>query len=502
MIFVSPTWLWGLLPWVGMVVYLFTARGRASVVPFLSLWGQATRPARQRDWRMPPLHLLLMLLTLLLTVLAAANPARLTGAGMSEPVSIVLDRGLTTAARERPGLALHGLIDRCAEALGPIDGRVVLISVPGERVELAGSDWVNAARAMAPTVIDTRLEQVVADQLRKTSGPVIVLSDQQLTISDLRIVQFRPGNSAPAVAITLFAARAVPSPSVMVRLENHSKMKTVQLLIHWGTQTLQREVTLTPTGTAQDLFFEMPANLDSGDTIEAELQNAAAEDAWGRAYLVRQSPGIRLSIESDLPASVQKLAGVYTKDRPAADDALLVFIRAASSDVLHKDGWEKTAGMWVSDEPGETGLTADLVRPHAITRNVNAWPFSESSSSAPAGFVPLVSAGKNDLVAVRDEPARQVWVSGDFRQWEKQIAFVVFFANALEWIVQQKQQYAAVEPAMLGSGWQSIQPVKVPWKIEPGEWPGVYRSEQGKKVAVNAGQLPSVKAAGNREEIL
>ena len=68
----------------------------------------------------------------------------------------------------------------------------------------------SASLGGAPTAIAVNLDQTVTDCLRQTRGLVVVLSDQHLSTSDPRIVQIVPDAPAPAVAITLLAARALP----------------------------------------------------------------------------------------------------------------------------------------------------------------------------------------------------------------------------------------------------------------------------------------------------
>jgi hypothetical protein len=132
-----------------------------------------------------------------------------------------------------------------------------------------------------------------------------------------------------------------------------------------------------------------------------------------------------------------------------------------------------------------------VVVPHAVTRNVNHWP-SAGVAPLPAGFVPVVSVGNAVVAAVHEDGVRQVWVNADLREWEKTPDFVVFFANALDWMAGKDQSYTSVAPAALGAGFDVVKGGNGP--ATPGEWPGVYRSPMGRLIAVNAGDFPKLSA--------
>jgi len=244
----SPIWLWALLPWGAAVVYLWINRGRSAVVPFLRFWKGSATITRHRGWRRPPIFILLVLMALLLAIVAAAQPVWRGGSALTGDVSIVLDCGSTMARPGSNGKPFRGMIDRCETTLGPVGGKVSINPVPGQQVVVAGSAWAATARTMSPTLIATRLDQTVADQLRQTRGCVVVLSDQKLAISNSRIMQIVPDKPVPEVAIIRLAARSRPHPQVMIRLENRSLMKSIRLRVSSGDVKSDREVTLGSIG--------------------------------------------------------------------------------------------------------------------------------------------------------------------------------------------------------------------------------------------------------------
>jgi hypothetical protein len=501
MVFETPIWLWGLLPWTAVVVYLFTGHGRVTNVPFLRFWKSSATVAPRRAFRLPPIFIWLVLIALLLTILAGAGPALHIAAKSLSGVTIVLDCGSTMARPAVDGKPFRNAIDRCSKQLGQFAGRVSIFPVPGDQKECAGDDWQTTASRIPLTAMAVDLHQTVLDRLRQTTGPVVVLSDQQLNMSNARLmprliprliprltprlIQISPDPPAPAVAITLLAAVAQPRPQVMVRLENHSVKTTVRLRITSGKASIDRQISLKPATQSQDEFFDLPG---VDQIISAEIIDADPNDPWHKAYLVRQSSGVRVVGVGELPESVVRMIAVYTRDRPAAGDAPALLV---SDHALN----DQQTGIWI-DQTGAVAASSSstpMVAASPITTDVQSWPGSAGQTMAvPADFVPVVWIDGSAVVAVRDQPSRQILVRGDFKTWEKTPDFVVFFANAFGWLAGNQSQYAAISPAALGQGWSSTDASHA-----PGTWPGVYRSDTGSITAVNAGTYPSEPLAND-----
>jgi hypothetical protein len=480
MLFFSPIWLWGLLPWTAVVIYLLTGRGRAVVVPFLGFWRASATVSHSAAWRVPPVFVLLMLLAMLLAVLAAAEPGYRSAAGIAGDVSIVLDCGASMARPGAGGEPFRGVVDRCAKMLGPVAGRVSITPVPGQRVETTGADWVAAAKRFSPTAIPVNLDQPVTDCLRQTRGLVVVLSDQHLTISDPRLVQIVPDVPAPAVAITRLAARSQPRPQVMVRLENHSELQSVRVIVKSGANSVARQIQLKPNGNSQDEFFDLPA---VDQFVTAEVDPHLRLDPWSKAFLVRQSAGIRLAVIGDVPAAVRRMVAVYSRDRSANAEAADVFV----SD--HPPG-ENQPGVWIDGSPGDEATGAVDAVPNAITKDIAAWPAKGVRGSVPPDYSAVVSVGGNPMVAVRDDSVRRVWIRADLKDWVKTVDFVSFFANVFDWIPEADRHETSVPPEILGGDWKSVHGSAKPPAIPTGAWPGEFRSDAGEVLAVNAGNYP------------
>jgi hypothetical protein len=475
MYFESPIWLWGLLLWIAVVMDLLIGRGRLAVVPFLPFWKGAVVTSGKRSWSMPPISVLLMLLALLLAVVAAADPAYRGSASAKQDITVVLDCG-STMARPGSGELFRGVIDKANNELGPVTGRVSIVAVPGQRVDSNGANWVAAAGAMSPTAIVVHLDQVVADELHQARGPIVVLSDQPLHISDSRIIQIVPDAPIPNVAITQLAARLLPHPQVMIGLENHSDLRFAHIIVTSGSVKIERQIVLK---NRQDEFIDLPG---LNTWITAELDQQPSSSPWSKAFLVRQSAGVQLSVLGDVPVPVKHMAEVYSKDRPAQPGSPNVFISDRLLPV-------RQAGIWVESVLDADAVGSATALPHTVTRNVKTWPTRGKSGNAPSGFKPVVTLGEDPIVAVRESPAHQLWIRADLSGWEKTPDFVIFFANALDWIADADQQYTSTSPTLLGTDWKSANGVG---RVPTGAWPGLFHSESGTWLAVNAGKYPSV----------
>src|ERR1022692_3303540 len=76
MFFTSPIWLGLLIPWGGLVLWLFRGRLQTRGVPFLNLWEResAVNPRPKRAWILPPAAMVAMLAGVFFAVIGAAGP--------------------------------------------------------------------------------------------------------------------------------------------------------------------------------------------------------------------------------------------------------------------------------------------------------------------------------------------------------------------------------------------------------------------------------------------
>src|SRR5437588_12102631 len=109
MFLLSPLWLLGLLPWLGVTIWMLWGRHRGTLVPFVALWrGPVPVRRARRSMERPPLGVALALLAVLLSLCAAARPGVRWRTGTRSNLALIVDRGLTMSAGGENGLGIRG----------------------------------------------------------------------------------------------------------------------------------------------------------------------------------------------------------------------------------------------------------------------------------------------------------------------------------------------------------------------------------------------------------
>ncbi len=386
----------------------------------------------------------------------------------------------------------QALLARCADLLESEDrdATVTLIAVPGSTVETSRSRWLSSARKLPPTAVDTRdlLNEAVAETLRRSSGPVIVLSDQpvQSALGD-RMIQIAPAEPRRNTGIDTLAARQGERRQVMVRLVNDSAAKSVRLRVRSGAVTMERDVSLTKKSV--DTFFDLPS-LDQivSAEIESDDDDVPADNA---AWLVRQPRGARIDVAGDVSNDVRRFAAIYAAQRPG-------FTRIMVTGATLPAG--QVGLQLVPTKSGRAVISSPLTTvANAITQNVIAWPDAAAAVSEPPGYQVLVRRDGKPLVAVTRNGPRQVWVNLNETDWTGTIDFVVFFSNVFDWLRGGGvEEFTSISPTLLDPEWKRLPGKPRPAGVAAGLWPGVYQSDGGKPLAVNARPLalPSVVDPG------
>jgi hypothetical protein len=141
---------------------------------------------------------------------------------------------------------------------------------------------------------------------------------------------------------------------------------------------------------------------------------------------------------------------------------------------------------------------------HPLTANVEDWStlLGGEALKPPegAGWRRLVwSGGGADtparvLLAVREEPVKQVWAAYNDR-FAASVSFVVFWTNTFNWLGGGGGSFAGAMPRRLGSEWRMLDGADAPTGVVAGYWPGVYRRGPADTLAVNAGRVVIEKAS-------
>jgi len=488
MTFAAPLWLVGLLPLSVVIVYLLWGRRRQEEVPFLDLWlGPVKGPRPRRRFAAPPVALTLAIGAMVLAVVGAARPAWV-GGGRTETVTVVLDRGATMSAGHRIAKTASAVASAlAAEGSPPVD----VVLVPGGEADSGTSPtWAARAGQIGPTALDTTaaLDGVVARSIGQGAGLVIVATDRNVAGPSERLVRAWPSTPVHNAGIVLLAARAEPRAQVMVRIRNAGGPDRRELRVaSAGGEVVQTiDLPRSPEET-RDYFLDPEA---VGDVVKVELRGGddfAGDDA---AWLVREGAAPRIEPRGDLPPELRRMIDVYASANvPGADAPAAPVVRDASALAPTSAGVVLAEASSVAPD----GVPAD-VRPHPVTRDTR-WSFRSPVRLAapPAGeWTVVVAVGGRPAVAVREAPARQVWVGVDSDEWARTPEYVVFWANVFDWLGGGQTRYVGHAPARLEGRWT---PVELAGGVQPaggeaGLWPGLYRREgDGALRAVNAGDV-------------
>ncbi|MDB5289061.1 MAG: uncharacterized protein JWL69_302, partial [Phycisphaerales bacterium] len=428
MLFSAPIWLLGLVPWGAVSLWLLWGRRRKTPVPFLELWrGPALQRPAKSAFQPPAVSLALAMLAMFIAILAASGPSvAMLGSSAREPVTIIVDRGMSMSASSGGVPRFQGLAQARAKDISVTLGAMTsvdLIDLPGGDVRRSNAgNWAGAVERLAPTAIDTQdsLRQAVRDRLASTTSPVIVLSDRPLGIDDPRLVQIAPETKVENVGIAALSANQTPSPQVMVRVRNDSGRAAAQVKVSSDGQSVERTVDLPPGGGERDYFFDLPR---LGEVVEAALVAGDDQPADDRAWLVREGSFPRIELRSPVSAELRRMIDVYSRSRPPTDSSRRVAIVNSGAD-LPSDAPAVIVALTGAERAKGSLSTAD----HPITRDVDwsALPKDLAvAGESPSGWTAVVSVDGRIIAAARSQPARQVWVGFDPGAWAATPDYVV-----------------------------------------------------------------------------
>jgi hypothetical protein len=461
MSFGAPIWLLGLVAWGVVAIYLMRGRWERVGVPYLNLWPrEGIAPSSRRARRLPP-RVAALLAAALLAIVAAGGP-RAGHSGISRPVTLILDRGITMSVRRgtqrRFQTVAGNAADEILNILGP--GMMRLVVVPGGDARIVDrSAWTDGLTYLDPTAADTQaaLGAAAREALLDSQAIVIVLSDRRINVDDPRLVRITPQDQLTNIGIAALAVRAEPAPQAMVRLDNDSPLGRATLRVSGAAGPVA--VDLPPRGGAKNYFVDLRT---AGPEVEAAVRPGGNIEADDRAWVVRSQSSARLQVGCALPPEVQRMVEVYGKDRPPGEESATVPISANDS-----------SGPAVQIAPADTPLPQGQVQLESspITDGLDWSAVAGDGRIAvqrpDASWRAVASVTGQVLAAVREQPARQVWVGFRSAAWAGTPDFVLFWSKAFDWVGGGQDAYLSTTV-----GNEEL-------------WPGVYR-RAGHRIAVNA----------------
>lgn len=488
----TPIWLWLLVPWAVVTVWMLRARGREVGVPFVMLWreARAVAPVR-RGIRLPSAGVLLLLGAMLLAIVAAGQPA-IRGVGDVPPFTLIVDRGAGVADRPAGGWA--ELAERLADQPG-LSRRVRLVVVPGDAAIATDLDQLGAILdRMTPTALATgeMLQSAAATALRDSDQPVIVVTPRAIDLDHPRLAVLHPPAGLGTAAIAHLAYRHDPRPQVMVRVMNQSIHSHVRLRVDVEGNAIERVIDLPGSGEARSYFVDVPgarsddaaaADATSAGVVFAELRMEDDSSADNRAWLVRDGAWPRIEPADPLPPAIDRMIAIYTAARPPGRDAPVVLISRQPLD-------DRVAGVVLPQATRRMDTPAMAAVAHPVMEKVTFDAIQSvrvTDAPLPEGFAVILSADDQPVIAVRDQPTRQVWIGMETAALADQPMFVVLWANVLRWAGGDGVRYTSDRPRTLGADWRRIAPEGLAADVQPGWVDGVYRDVDGRRVAINGG---------------
>jgi hypothetical protein len=454
----SPFWLLFLIPWAALVYWLLAGQRHRVAVPFLELWGNAASPQKiKRTIQPPPVAIACALIALLLSILGAASPiVRTRGAGLQ--AILIVDRSSLMAAHPLPEIHFAD----------------VMMVPPWPGLLSDGSNWQSAP----PSAIKTGdlVRAAMAQAMIDTPLPVAVLSDQDIPTENSRVIQIARAEPIQNVDIVHLAASSQPHAQLMVRIRNQSSLKSAELVVTTNGQSITHPIDLPAQDGEQNYFIDLPA---LGDTVEAKLNAADDLPADNVAWLVRQRSWPKLEVKSSLSPELRRMVEVYQQRRSASDQSRRVMI----SNVLGHDevGVVLREGTAKPPSGGANVLVAD----HPVVGGVD-WKavVNDAQLAEPPGgdWKPLVQWGSSTLVAIREQPVRQVWVGFTSSTFPTSKDFVIFWTNVFDWLGQGGDEFVSEPVQLIGDEWKLQTPALPGFDLSP----GIYMRSDGVMRALDA----------------
>jgi hypothetical protein len=268
----------------------------------------------------------------------------------------------------------------------------------------------------------------------------------------------RPLTTAPSTqkaTIVYAAAARLPHAQVLVRIRNDSDQAEATLKV----ATVQSTIGLPPRGQEQNYFVDLD-RLEKSTPIEL--------DATHRGTLVDELAWPSFETRGQLPAEVTRMIDVYSKLRPTSPDS----IRAVVTSVSVKT--DEPGVIVASLDDSKTASGPIKAAPHPITANVD-WSAASRQElrvvpQPGSGWQTIVKTDQHDLVAVRQSPARQVWVGFTSESWPRSSDFVIFWTNVLDWVGQGGEAFRFVSAQATPTSTASANPGKpaAPVDLSPG----------------------------------
>jgi hypothetical protein len=236
----------------------------------------------------------------------------------------------------------------------------------------------------------------------------------------------------PDVRIESLAVRAAPTTQAMIQLTNRSSLTTAVLTVRAGDVAVVRNVELPAHDDSRNYFVDLPT---SSSTVDAEVSAGANGEIDHHLKAIRRPAWPIVEPRSPLPAEVSRMIEVYSRDRATSEESKHVAVEVASN----KMSADEPVAILMDESSSQIVSSAQpvTVRDSPLTESVDwdsALPGAKVKSPPGEDWRAIVSAGNIPVVAIREEPVRQVWVGFVSEALAHRADFVVFWSNVFAWL--------------------------------------------------------------------
>jgi hypothetical protein len=199
-------------------------------------------------------------------------------------------------------------------------------------------------------------------------------------------------------------------------------------------------VALPARGEKRNYFLTVPAGASA---VEAEVECDGATRIDHRAQATRRAAWPIVEAASPLPAELRRMIEVYGRHRSPGEGSKHIAVLGVS-------------GVWPAEQPA--AIVADDSAAAAALSNLEPLAVLDSPltksvdwekilgrakvSSPPTGdWQPIVTAAGVTVLAVRQQPVKQVWVGFQSDEFPHEPDFVVFWSNVFDWLGDGGQSY-------------------------------------------------------------
>ncbi|HEX2974224.1 MAG TPA: hypothetical protein VHP11_17955 [Tepidisphaeraceae bacterium] len=490
MLLLHPAWLMLLAPWAALVALCLREFRPKVVVPFLGLWpAEPPGESKQRFWRVPPWAVVLLLLSLLLIVVALAQPALRRDRPALQEMTVVVDRGITMLAGGRLRNAAQSLQKACEGLLSP-DATIRVEEVgsraDGEVVSAAGL-WERLSHPVSAMRVQDELRPIAA-RVAARGGTVVLLSDMVDPPSGaVRCVPAGRPENVGIVSVTVNQGKC------LLTLRNDSSRTNAHVkLAGTGNRAVEQDLQLPARGGTSGYTLDVPSELLKVTLAEAD----DLEDDNVRWLVPRYSANLVLA--AGTPDRVQRFARSYAAGRAARPASRTVRIT----------GWEnlpENDAIVIAQGQTRVNLTQNAWPDHEILRDVRipktvlAADRGAMRNATAAGWSVLLGSPEQALLAV-DDKHRRVWVGFEPASEQDVPDWLILLTNIADHLAETP--HSTSRPRPLGDGWRRLEPGMAA-EGEAGTRYGVYqRGETLVAINVAAPVLRECERTDIRSKIL